>query len=124
METHLGITPARAGNTSLIPQRVLPDRNYPRSRGEYLMTVAGRGTNQGITPARAGNTGSLASTAATLRNYPHSRGEYYFLALFLALHVGITPARAGNTSIFCGVRYAPWELPPLARGIHPVIGGF
>ena len=33
-----GITPACSGNTNLMPGWLVPMRNYPRLRGEYLLT--------------------------------------------------------------------------------------
>ena len=111
----LGITPARAGKSAQLLERVALKRNYPRSRGEEIRVMLpmrpskelpplarGRVTTcprhrrtRGITPARAGKRTRHRGQTPHGGNYPRSRGEELPL---LALARG------------------QWELPPLARG--------
>ena len=94
-----GITPARAGNTQILSQKILLNWDHPRSRGEYPFLpppdIYYRGSPPlargipsckasrifliGITPARAGNTHSPSYFYFWAGDHPRSRGEYLTL---------------------------------------------
>ena len=93
---YYGITPARAGNTNSPDRGNRPERDHPRSRGEYSVVAFNKedGTgspplargihylfiqikrDEGITPARAGNTVESRYWSHIYRDHPRSRGEY------------------------------------------------
>ena len=93
---HLGLIPARAGNTFLLHSLELEPGAHPRSRGEHLEGVQvwvcgwgssplARGTRVrlgallrliGLIPARAGNTAGLIGSLVIAGAHPRSRGEH------------------------------------------------
>ena len=113
-----GIIPALAGNTRSCGRPLSSAWDHPRSRGEYVISVAvamidsgssplSRGIlilrrlqhiSQGIIPALAGNTLRRIIHQRERRDHPRSRGEYRLPKE--------TPYRVGGSS-------------PLSRGIHP-----
>ena len=113
----VGITPAYAGNTQLLPRPVSYPRDHPRLRGEHFLknTIAPkvggsppptRGTqdyfysdtdSNRITPAYAGNTGDAQKTLSNkIGSPPPTRGTQTQI-LNGNCPYGITPAYAGNT---------------------------
>ena len=80
-QTHVGITPAHAGNTSFFPELDLDDWDHPRTCGEHRHCV------QALDP----NTGSP----------PHMRGTP-IRKYIEPIIIRITPAHAGNTSKIIG----------------------
>ena len=93
---HLGLIPARAGNTRAHCPAIQLDGAHPRSRGEHLRRMVAmascwgssplaRGTHllraegrqrAGLIPARAGNTLQSPCRAHLPRAHPRSRGEH------------------------------------------------
>ena len=93
---HLGLIPARAGNTVGSSKERVEVRAHPRSRGEHLVEAhntalesgsspLARGTLtpwekktavMGLIPARAGNTWGPCSIFSNLGAHPRSRGEH------------------------------------------------
>ena len=118
----VGIIPARAGFTLLLPPTYRPVTDHPRSRGVYGDALArvhrtagssplARGLRwvpaswshaRGIIPARAGFTDPLLARPAPRRDHPRSRGVYWKGSV--------------STASVCGSS-------PLARGLPPGIGG-
>ena len=75
---HPGITPARAGRTSKLPDRISLARDYPRACGAYLPLWLQLSSGRGLPPrVRGVQINETAQTPAT----------------------GITPARAGRTTV-------------------------
>ena len=70
------ITPARAGNTTMIQSGKRSQRDHPRTRGEHAAPKGNKRAEKG--------------------SPPHARGTLVDAVLVEALD-GITPARAGNT---------------------------
>ena len=90
------IIPALAGNTTASASLPDPQRDHPRSRGEYFQNPGRTSTSSGssplsrgipchvitavaangIIPALAGNTRSVVLLAEKLPDHPRSRGEY------------------------------------------------
>ena len=113
----LRITPACAGNTSLILLFSSQSGDHPRLRGEYgsISSISrpytgspplARGIQNlfgfltataGITPACAGNTEIVGNQKSKLWDHPRLRGEYYAPRPVPCASQGITPACAGNT---------------------------
>ncbi len=93
---HVGLIPARAGNTHRVRSGHPMSRAHPRSRGEHkgdtksLLKGTGssplaRGTpaascrslrTRGLIPARAGNTGAFHDPNTATGAHPRSRGEH------------------------------------------------
>ena len=96
LRAHLGLIPARAGNTASSGAGGAALRAHPRSRGEHLgdkevaplhlgLSPLARGTLSdlmekpawtGLIPARAGNTHRRMRGATRLWAHPRSRGEH------------------------------------------------
>ena len=109
------IIPALAGNTPRLmrPRAIL--RDHPRSRGEYLLLIAGgtalpgssplsRGIptryrpqrrNRRIIPALAGNTNPPCPVSSEATDHPRSRGEYSDAAESLESGSGSSPLSRG-----------------------------
>ena len=120
---HLGLIPARAGNTYHTRHLVCRSGAHPRSRGEHLIGIGGggyvvgssplaRGTPGigeaghvawGLIPARAGNTCYSLKQRLKHGAHPRSRGEHR--------RCSFASLRASGSS-------------PLARGTHLLTWGF
>ena len=74
----LGIIPACAGNTSLLCDGLLNDRDHPRMCGEHSRETQHAGCQRGSSP--------------------HVRGTLKFIGMSFAV-MGIIPACAGNTGL-------------------------
>ena len=70
------ITPAHAGNTSVITNHEEHNRDHPRTRGEHVICVFVACACIGITPAHAGNTVSHLRWRAQQKDHPRTRGEH------------------------------------------------
>ena len=113
---HLGLIPARAGNTVFIFPRPPFFWAHPRSRGEHFSdapsTEASSGSSPlargtrgfisikhdatGLIPARAGNTISASFTRRSARAHPRSRGEHRFRVLAEERLLGSSPLARGT----------------------------
>ena len=116
-----GITPACAGNTSVLACRSANARDHPRLRGEYSRhqkpwknllgsPPLARGIpwrfavtkiSPGITPACAGNTFAMSPCMASFPGSPPLARGIHHLYGFQRLATRITPACAGNTDGVC-----------------------
>ena len=110
------LTPARAGNTSLIKCRWLTPAAHPRSRGEHQACSLrasrligspplARGTHsppppssqrRRLIPARAGNTRLLKHLSRRAQAHPRSRGEHCLNRLDGFLFFGSPPLARGT----------------------------
>ena len=73
---HCGITPACAGNTANPAPCIRVYRNYPRLRGEYVVTRLRVAASIELPPLARGILVALTHKSALFRNYPRLRGEY------------------------------------------------
>ncbi len=137
-----GLTPARAGSTSVHPIAVGSYWTHPRSRGEHAGTPCGASKQWDSPPLARGaprlrSTGQQPPGCTRARTHPRSRGEHYRLGVAhrtgedsppLARGArpahrggpprqGLTPARAGSTwSLRC--RLSKRRTHPRSRGEH------
>ena len=132
---HLGLIPARAGNTQGSKCQAVDQRAHPRSRGEhyaitprsrscsgssplargtlsYIAPPAGLG---GLIPARAGNTFVLATAAHLEWAHPRSRGEHSRLSSRRVRPLGSSPLARGTRS-------ALWRI-SIVNGLIPARAG-
>ena len=116
---HVGLIPARAGNTGSAGSGAALWGAHPRSRGEHQIqggegcarlgsSPLARGTPTGdilglpavgLIPARAGNTPSENRLVSYRRAHPRSRREHRLLCRRSLRRLGLIPARAGNTRL-------------------------
>ena len=129
------IIPALAGNTAHRSEEPRPDRDHPRSRGEYHDPSSGRPQLAGssplsrgiprmsrildtlprIIPALAGNTPALGSRPPCRQDHPRSRGEYHHRSSCEDRWPGSSPLSRGIPTR----RYQA----PRQRGIIPALAG-
>ena len=115
LDAHGGIIPARAGFTSPPTPPASAPWDHPRSRGVYLIPLAGAGARPGssplarglpgrvgggaarprIIPARAGFTPSTRVTSPSGRDHPRSRGVYVACASHSSRRSGSSPLARG-----------------------------
>ena len=91
-----GITPAYAGNTTLLSPRLNSFEDHPRIRGEHF--------------------GYKCKSRCKSGSPPHTRGTQLVVCL-VHLYAGITPAYAGNTSKYLGADKSSKDHPRI-RGEH------
>ncbi len=116
LRAHLGLIPARAGNTASSGAGGAALRAHPRSRGEHLgdkevaplhlgLSPLARGTLSdlmekpawtGLIPARAGNTHRRMRGATRLWAHPRSRGEHHYKRHMALFPVGSSPLARGT----------------------------
>ena len=114
-----GLTPARAGNTSMAGPASTSPPAYPRSRGEHSATAVpvsscrglpplARGTHPiptawamsaRLTPARAGNTAMASQGKSNAQAYPRSRGEHRLLSRAVRAGAGLPPLARGTLDL-------------------------
>ena len=111
----LGLIPARAGNTSLVPRSFVLCWAHPRSRGEHRSQAAERAWELGSSPLARGTPAPVAATVAPPGLIPARAGntERRPDALFV---VGAHPRSRGEHSATVKVRYGVPGSSPLARG--------
>ena len=135
MLSHLGITPALAGNTVIMCRLAIIARDHPRTRGEYgsvnylecdirqspphsrgirIATCTWR-WRAGITPALAGNTLFINVNCQYSRDHPRTRGEYSLKLFWQGLVSGSPPHSRG-------ILYSPISRPSIS-GITPALAG-
>ena len=108
---HVGITPACAGNTTILTWTTGTWEDHPRLRGKYIAyecdkkhiwespPLAREIRSQGwrsacpvrITPARAGNTPAVAWYMSSCQDHPRSRGKYELQPCFELVPAGSPP---------------------------------
>jgi len=109
------ITPAYAGNISVLTPLKLINQDHPRLCGEYLMVGISDGLSYGspppmrgicsrhlkisqikrITPAYAGNMHLIKSSSPQARDHPRLCGEYSTIALDITNIAGSPPPMRG-----------------------------
>ena len=129
------IIPALAGNTWASSLSLPPNRDHPRSRGEYkhndLVTLMQNGSSPlsrgiragrmdsdrsgGIIPALAGNTMARAGLHPGAVDHPRSRGEYFTRATS-------GTRRSGSSPLSRGIR-RPKAYVERRVGIIPALAG-
>ena len=110
-----GIIPALAGNTATTHATDVPERDHPRSRGEYYLETSpgprikgssplsrgipsacpGTGGAAGIIPALAGNTPPYPICFPSEQDHPRSRGEYSCRRVRCSTTTGSSPLSRG-----------------------------
>ena len=136
-----GLIPAHAGSTVVFRRGVCRPGAHPRSRGEHMMQLLGRGVPvgsspltrgalrhfptgvfaRGLIPAHAGSTATNTWRTCLPWAHPRSRGEHPSFAKWRAGRRGLIPAHAGST----GAKRMGETLSgahPRSRGEH--CGGF
>ena len=133
-QCHLGLIPARAGNTRSMTMGLQIGGAHPRSRGEHscLLPVfactpgsspLARGTplqlfqsepRLGLIPARAGNTIRRRSGRARTGAHPRSRGEHRPSLARSRIHPGSSPLARGTPLIFIAFESALGLIPARA----------
>ena len=136
---HLGLIPARAGNTQLVQRIYGIHWAHPRSRGEHNKkptrcgwvwgsSPLARGTHcldrhcqqpEGLIPARAGNTRRLGRRAQTERAHPRSRGEHAKKFIFGAIFAGSSPLARGTLGITDNLHKESGLIPARAGNTPP-----
>ena len=105
------ITPARAGTTHTIFQKISFFKDHPRSRGNNAYCQRSFPASLWITPARAGTTPVCLFVPCEIRDHPRSRGNNLRLSVHLVNDVGSPPLareqRKRNRQNHTGIRITP-----------------
>ena len=134
-----GIIPALAGNTWAAVGQGSPNKDHPRSRGEYYFNCSQYRVGSGssplsrgirldpradgarirIIPALAGNTFNMTQKRQLCWDHPRSRGEYYWRSSNLVLTEGSSPLSRGIRPL--GPSVSGWVgiIPALAGNTSP-----
>ena len=104
-----GITPAYAGNTSLVTQPM-------QIRGEHVSSNSTNANTRGSPPPTRGTLSDMSAIASRWGSPPPTRGTHFFKSMKQWTN-GITPAYAGNTYRLDKI-YKYYGDHPRLRGEH------